>query len=287
MTNPLRTTLTARRLVAGVFVLSAFIAGAFASQDFRRRGPAEAGPDTAYKDTDVQAEVRFGREVAGRLLARYKLHENDPLNRYLGLVGKGLALNSARTELEYRFALVESDVVNAYAAPGGYIFVTTAAFRQMQDEAEMAAVLAHEIAHVTQRHVVKALNIRGRDESPEAGLSRLIGGASDATRVALSQALEKAMEILFEKGLQKEDEFDADRLAVLLLAANGYDPMALPRYLERIKSLHGKELKVLSNTHPPFDERLVKLSQTLTAEGIAQVNYPNAKERFQQHVKKK
>lgn len=281
-----RVTLTPRRLVAGVFVLSLSVAGAFAGQDFRRRGP-DTNTDTAFKDADVQAEVRFGREVAGRLLARYKLHENAPLNRYMGLVGKGLALNSARTELEYRFALVESDVVNAYAAPGGYVFVTTAAFNQMRDEAEMAAVLAHEIAHITQRHIVKALSIRAREESPEAGLTRLIGGASDPARVALNQALEKAMEILFDKGLQKEDEFDADRLAVLLLAASGYDPMALPRYLERIKALHGKELKVLSTTHPPFDERLVKLSQTLTAEGIAQVNYPNAKERFQKHVKKK
>lgn len=276
-----------RAIVAGS-CLAIFVSAATAApEDVRKRLPekASAAGANTYRNTDVIAEIQFGRDVAARILGRYKYYDHQALNRYINLVGKGLALHAGRPELEFRFALVESDSVNAYAAPGGYIFVTTGALAQMQDEAELAAVLAHEIAHITERHVVRALNIRGREESAEAGLARLVTGSTDTARVAFAQAVETAVELLFDKGLKKQDEFDSDRLAVLLLANAGYDPGALKRYLGRVQALKGDETKVVTTTHPSFSDRLASLDQVMTSEGIAGLSHPTAKERFVTHVK--
>lgn len=277
------------RAAVAVSCIAILASTAFAAtDDFRRRLPDKTlAQDSSYKTTDVTAEIQFGRDVAARILGRYKYHDNESVNRYLNLVGKAVALHAGRPELEYHFALIQADSVNAYAAPGGYVFVTTGALAQMQDEAELAAVLAHEVAHVTERHVVKALNIRGRDESTEAGLARLVAGSTDAARVAFAQAVDSAVELLFDKGLKKQDELDADRLAVVLLANTGYDPSALKRYFNRVQGLTGEETRVVNATHPPFSDRLAALDQVMSAEGFSSLKNPTAKERFLKHVKTK
>lgn len=265
-------------------LLAAAVTTVTAAEDYRKRASHE-GAGSYTKVSDVEAEIKFGRDVGARVLGRYRLQDDKRLTRYLNLVGKAVALHAGRPEIEYRFALLQSDNVNAYAAPGGYIFITTGALAQMRDESELAAVLAHEVAHVTERHIVKALNIRGADQSPEAGLARLVGGAGDPARVAFHQAVDKAMEILFEKGLQQQDEFDSDRIALTLLANTGYDPGALKRYLARVQALKGGETKVVSTTHPSFDSRLAKIDELARSEGFAELKQPTVKERFNEYVK--
>lgn len=217
---------------------------------------------------DLEAELDFGQDVAARILGRLQLAEAVEVNRYLNLVGNAVALYGNRPELTYHFALVQSDTINAYAAPGGYIFVTTGAFGLMQDEAELAAVLAHEVAHVNQKHIVNALRIRGSEASPEAGVSRLIGGATDTVRVAFMQAVDKAVGILFEEGLQQSDEYEADRLGVTSATLAGYDATALPRYLARLAETQGANAEVLYKTHPPLSERQQAITAVLDREGL-------------------
>lgn len=284
-------TLKSKRLFFSVFVLFAVylplfsVSKAFAEpQEFRKR-PSQAS-ETKVEVSDVEAEVQFGRNIAARILGRYNLYDNEGLIKYINLVGKGVALQSNRPEVEYHFAILETDAVNAFAAPGGYIFLTKGAVDRMQDEAELAGVLAHEIAHITERHIVKELNIRGAEGS-SGGLARLVGGVGDPARVAFFQAVDKAMEILFEKGLKVEDEFGADRVGTMLLANSGYDPSGLKRYLERIKDSKVDKTKVLSKTHPPFDERINRLDETIKTEGLEKLNYPTVKERFVENIKTK
>lgn len=231
-------------------------------------------------ESDIQQEILFGREVAARLIARYRYYDNDAVMRYVNLVGKTLAQSAGRPEIEFHFAVVETSDINAYAAPGGYVFVTKGALEAMQDESELACVLAHEIVHITGKHIVKELNIHGTEDSAIAGFARLIGGTSESARLAFSQAVDKAMDKLFKDGYKREDEAEADQHSVILSSAAGYDPSALVRYLARIAPLKGKETAVLDKTHPPFDARIAMLKETIANEGIAVSGADPRKGRF-------
>lgn len=260
-------------------------AGAVEPESFRARQAINAAPSDSVDA--ARAEIAFGRDVAARILGRFPLENNASLQRYINLVGKGVALHAPRPELEYRFGLVRAAEVNAYATPGGYIFITTGALAQMQDESELAAVLAHEVAHVTEQHIVKTLNLRTQSTDAQAGIAHLIGGAGDAARVAFMQLVDKAVEILFEKGLTKAEEMDADRLATLIATSAGYDPHALPRYFERIRALNKTSLAQIRTTHPSFDDRIVNLQRLLNVESLNHIELRSARERFHENIKNK
>jgi predicted Zn-dependent protease len=251
-------------------------------QSFRHRIHSQALTITTADD--VKAEISFGQNVAARILGRFNIYDDAELNHYINLVGTALAANSDRSDLKFRFAVLDTDSVNAYSAPGGYIFVTRGAIALMEDEAELAGVLAHEIAHVSERHIVNALNIRATDSDAGSGLSRLLGAGNSTTQVAFTQAIDQAVEILFARGYQQQDELDADRVGTLLLAATGYDPLALKRYLERVQSLDDENSRAMNTTHPPSRQRLLNIEQTVTEEGLESINLARAKTRFDRYV---
>ncbi|MDH5230574.1 MAG: M48 family metalloprotease [Gammaproteobacteria bacterium] len=269
------------KLLACFFLLS--ISGLVISQeDFRLRESNRNATTTTMED--IQTEIKFGQDVAARVLGRIPLYRNQKLTRYVALVGKAVAMYSSRNEIEFHFAVLDSDHANAYSAPGGYVFITRGALSLMQDEAELAAVLAHEIAHITEKHIVKEFKIKGKDSSQLSGMSRMLGGGSDTARVAFFQAVDQAVKILFETGFKQQDELDADRVATLLLASTNYDPMALKRYLKRIKDNHNQENQKKS-THPATTARLTSLDQVLNDEGLTNVDFPRAQNRFNQYGK--
>lgn len=251
-----------------------------APEDYRPRLSSEL--ETPLTPADIQAEVEFGRHVAASILGRMDGVENQAVQRYVNLVGQSVARASRRPELNFHFYVLESDQVNAYAAPGGYIFITRPALDLMRDESELAAVLAHEIAHVDQRHIVRALDIQATGS--DAGLAQLMGGASETTRVVFGQAVDQALAILFEQGLEQRDELEADAQGTILLASAGYDPVALRRYLDRVHANRSDRHAELSDTHPPFEVRLAALDRQLQAEGLAELDYPRLAERFRDHI---
>ena len=233
-----------------------------------------------YSEPYVEKEVIFGREVAAVVLADHKLIADDELNRYINLVGQSIARHSNRPELEYFFAVVESSEINAYAVPGGYIFITTAALDLIQDEAELAAVLAHEIAHVADRHIVKALDIRGDDESMTAMVSKIMGSAAESANVIFYQAVDHALALLFSKGLSRKDEYDADMQAVFLSAFAGYDPSAYPRLLTRLGGTEKKKRSELGNTHPSLDDRIKRIEDTIRNQGLSAAENSTNEQRY-------
>lgn len=256
---------------------------ASASDDFRQRLYQEGG-DSFSQEDDIKAEIVFGRVLAARILGKYAYYENVKLNEYVNKVGKGLAQFANRPEIEFRFAVIDTDIVNAFAAPGGYIFVTKGALIKMEDEAELAAVLSHEIAHITERHIVKELNIKGTDASPVSGFAQVLGGGTGAVKVVFSQIVDQAAEILFEKGLKKQDEFDADRVSTIIISTAGYDPLAMRRYLKKISGAE-KETKALVGTHPSFEERIMNVDSILADNQLMDKRQPIVKERFIANVK--
>ena len=258
------------------------VSPAFAEDDFRKR--LNQGNDSFSAEEDVKAEIVFGRVLAARILGKHPYYENARLNEYVNKLGKGLAQYANRPEVEFRFAVLDTAIVNAFAAPGGYIFVTKGALLKMEDEAELAAVLSHEIAHVTEKHIVKELNIKGTEASPTSGFAQVLGGGSGAVRVLFTQMVDKAAEILFEKGLKKQDEFDSDRVATMIITTAGYDPTAMKRYLMKIASAE-KETAIMTGTHPSFTERIRSVNDVLAENQLTENKQAIAKGRFNEYVK--
>lgn len=268
-----------------VFVGALFFALSFSitfAQDFRLRNHQQAFQVST--DSDIRSEIEFGQNIAARILGTMPAYENPRLHRYVNLVGKSLALNSSRPEIEFHFAVLDIEKINAYSAPGGYIFITRGAIRQMQDEAELAAVIAHEIAHISEKHIVKEFKIKGDDDSNLTGFTRIIGGSGDSARVAFSQAVDKAMNVLLKTGFKHTDELESDTVATLLLAQTGYDPSALIRYLKRIKKVTKKHANKKTNTHPATDERLSAVENLLVSEGLKDIGLPRGQKRFMKNA---
>jgi len=272
-------------LTVMLMVLSFPFSGALpaAESDARLRQRISSHDEIAV--SDIAEEVRFGREVAARVIARYGLYENPRLMKYVNLVGHVLAQTTSRPELEFRFAILNTDEINAYAAPGGYVFITRGALLKMQDEAELAGVIAHEMGHIVGKHVVKELKIKGTDESAAVGLATLIGGSSQSARTAFTQAVDSALDMLFKDGYKREDETQADKDAVIFCALSGYEPTGLARYFERLNAIKGKNTEVLDKTHPSYANRIAWLKETIVLEGLDSGNYKNYKNRFAETIK--
>ncbi|MBF0219184.1 MAG: M48 family metalloprotease [Gammaproteobacteria bacterium] len=254
-----------------------------ANNNFRQRISQTTLINDADIAEDIRAEISFGRELATVVISDYPLLENLELQRYLNLVMQRLLQFGDRQELTYHIAILNSDEVNAYTTPGGYIFVSRGALKEMQDEAELAAVIAHEIAHVNRRHIVNELQIRGEADPLQAGIGQFFAGFSDAARVALEQAIDTALDLLFGNGLKQADEFDADASSTLLLAQAGYDATALERYLQRIAPLQGESMRVLVTTHPTFADRISRLAAIYQQEGITAAHGDRHQQRFTRH----
>lgn len=269
-----------RFLVALVFVSQCSLV--MAAEEFRQR--VSQGEETFSAEDDVRAEIVFGRVLAARILGKYAYYENDKLNNYVNKIGKGLAQFANRPEIEFKFAVVDSESINAFAAPGGYVFITKGAIQQMEDEAELAAVIAHEIAHITERHIVKELNIKGTDASPASGFAQVLGGGSGAVKAVFTQMVDQAADILFEKGLKHQDEFDSDKVATLIITSAGYDSLALKRYLIKISNTEN-ETKGITSTHPSFGERIKNVDLILAENQLADKKQAKVNERFNQNAK--
>jgi predicted Zn-dependent protease len=248
---------------------------AWAGNNWRERTSAEE----EFTAADVAAEVAFGREISARILGRYKTYNNPALIKYVNLVGLSLVRSTNRPELDYHFMVLDTSEVNAYAAPGGYVFVTTGAIQLMKDESELAGVLAHEIGHVTEMHVVKELKIKGADDSVTSGLAQLVGGNTESARAAFSQAVDKGLDIIFKDGYKREDEMQADKTSVIICALGGYDASALAKYLDRTRAIKEK-IPDPDQTHPTADARIAQIKEIIAANGMEVSSVVNHQKRF-------
>jgi len=269
-----------------LILLLSFILGdiSLAEDDFRKR--AHQKSHTGNTVEDVEAEVHFGKTIAARILGQFHVYDDEKLTRYVNLVGKSLAMNASRNDITFSFAVLDADFINAYSAPGGYVFITKGAIQAMQDEAELAAVLAHEVAHITEKHIVKEFKIKGKERSATAGLSQLLSSSQSSTTAIFSQAVDNAVKLLMNTGFKEKDEYESDEVAVMLLAATGYDPTALRRYLKRTRKLENKANKASTHkpTHPPTFERLSALKKTVKKNKLHKLKLPKGKIRFSKYA---
>lgn len=210
---------------------------------------------------DEAREVEIGRQLAAVLLGSKPLHPDAALQRYVNRLGRWISLQSPRPQLAWTFGVLDDPGFNAFAAPGGYVFVTKGLVDRV-DEAELAGILAHEISHVTGRHHLQALGARARSglatQLLASQLRNNLGGAISAQMLALGRDL-------YARGLDQSDEFDADRQGVTLAARAGFDPYGLPAVLQQLRTASpDNQLFTLTlATHPPAQLRLEQLEQAM------------------------
>lgn len=221
---------------------------------------------SATREFTEAEEADIGRVVAARVLKTYPLAKDDQLQQYVTLVGNTVAAYSARPTLEWHFGVIETPIVNAFSCPGGFVFITTGALKQIHSEAELAAVLGHEIAHATQKHILKEIK-RANTIAAGMDLAKTTASGSFLNDSLGEKIGNLAYEKLFTTGLSRRDEQEADTIGVQLAAAAGYRASAYLTFLESLKALEGKaEMKVLTATHPRADERM-KNVKPLVADG--------------------
>ena len=221
---------------------------------------------SATKEFTEAEEADIGRVVAARILKTYPLSKNERLQQYVTLVGNTVAAYSARPTLEWHFAVIESDVVNAFSCPGGFIFITTGALNTIESEAELASVLGHEIAHATQKHILKEVK-RANTISAGMDMAKTTSSGSFLNDSLGEKISNLAYEKLFTTGLSRRDEDEADRIGVELAEAAGYRASAFMTFLESLKQLEGKsEMKVLTATHPRANDRIKTVKPLVASE---------------------
>lgn len=212
-----------------------------------------------------QQEIAMGRKTHQQVLQEYGVYENPALQAYVQDVGETLARKSHRNNLIFRFTVLDSKEVNAFALPGGYIYITRGLMAYLNSEAELAAVLGHEIGHVTARHSVRQYSATQLANIGAVLGSVFIPGMGTSAGNQLTQIFGAAL----LRGYGREHELEADRLGAEYLARSGYTPKAMLDVIKVLKNQEvfetqrakqeGREARIyhgVFSTHPDNDTRL-------------------------------
>lgn len=259
-----------------------------------------SGVIEATKDLTPENEYYVGRSVATTILARhdYKYLDESAFRKgelrgitaYVNNVGAAVAFAALEVHHEddraapiggWHFVVLENQTINAFAAPGGYVFVTREALKNAANEDELAAILAHEVAHVRRGHALGSIK-----------KSRWAGVAKDALNTSvqldaaalgnLTQAFEGAMEdmtdALIVKGYSRDTEFEADRVGLEIMVRAGYDPRAFVAYLRKLEAHQDTGSGGFYATHPKAGERIAKLDARIAKlEAVAELSAARTK----------
>ncbi|MCI0404517.1 MAG: M48 family metallopeptidase [candidate division Zixibacteria bacterium] len=199
-------------------------------------------------------EVSMGKQAEKEVLAQSKVLADTAWQNYVNRVGQSLARSSERKDVRYSFTVLESKEINAFALPGGPLYIYTGLLKLMEDESELAAVLGHEIGHVDGRHAVRQMQ-------PVVGLAAIealaFGEKTPASRQALNVVLGIAL-----TGYGRGHELEADRFGLSYMQRAGYDPNGAVRMFTKLGGQGERERNVfekLSASHPETKERIAKL----------------------------
>jgi predicted Zn-dependent protease len=218
-----------------------------------------------------KTEIAIGKKAKDEIVKEYGVYKDLDWQIYLDEVGQRVAKQSDRPELQYDFTIIDSDILNAFAVPGGFVFVTRGILMELRDEAELAIVLGHEITHIAAWHGLEMLQKAGLLGTLTA--IGMIGGAAlgaGEAAIALAQAA-GIYENLYLVGYGRGNELQADQYGVLYAARAGYDPEAMLTFFQRLDKIEqeemaGQHISPYWQDHPPTQERMKRV-----AKWIAQV----------------
>jgi len=233
--------------------------------------------DINWKSPSKEDEIKLGREIAGNLLGAAPLVKNPALQQYVNRVGRWVASQSERSDLPWHFGVIDSDDINAFAAPGGYVLITKGLYKRLHNEAELAGVLGHEIAHIVQKHQLKVLQ---KQQLLSLGAGLLSGKVAKGNQ-AIEKVIGSGAEIS-ARSLDKDAEYEADRMGLILAARAGYDPYGLPEVLSDLADISSNDgsIALLFKTHPAPGERLSALAEATSNTAISLPEGKAVKNRF-------
>jgi predicted Zn-dependent protease len=216
----------------------------------------------ATKTIDEPEEIEIGHGIATNLLGASPLLPDAKVQQYVNEVGRWVSLHTERPDLPWQFGVLASTDINAFATPGGTIFITNGLLQRLESESELAGVLAHEMVHVLRKHHLAALQ-----KSARMDIASMLAGEALKDK-ANSEVLDKAVKAgteVYARGLDKNDEFEADRMGVVIATRAGYDPYGLPAVLQMLDSINAQDssLALMFKTHPAPHDRLSLLEKEM------------------------
>ena len=213
-----------------------------------------------WKKPSKSEEIALGREITGNILGAAPLVKDAVLQKYVNEVGRWVASQSERADLPWHFGVIESEDLNAFAAPGGYVLITKGLYKKLDNEAQLAGVLGHEIAHVVKKHQLKVIQKQQLLNMGANFLSGKLGKNNQSIQKVIGSGAE-----ISARSLDKDAEYEADSMGMVLAARAGYEPFGLAEVLQTLELTNPADSSValLFKTHPAPDERLAKLSEAV------------------------
>ena len=276
-----------RRLLAMALMLAAVPAWAqfrLPSIDINKAIESAKNIGRATREIGEPEEIAIGRDLAATLLGAAPLVNDPALQRYVNNVGRWLAAQTERPGLPWQFGVLDAPQINAFAVPGGTVFITRGLLEKMRSEAELAGVLGHEIGHVVKKHHLKAIQ--------KGAMTALAGDALQMAvqnrNAAANEKLVSFGKEMYARGLDKDDEFEADRVGVVIAARAGYDAYGLPAVLQTLQAMNPQDsgLALMFKTHPAPGARLDALGLRMQPTLDAWSGQPQLAERFRTQLKR-
>lgn len=211
-----------------------------------------------------EQEQAIGQASAAKLISVFHLYENPDMVRYVNLVGNTVARQSGRS-VTYHFGILDTDVVTAVSLPGGYIFITRGALANLKNEAELAGVLAHEVAHIDKRHLEREIRAqKNADFAKTEAASHVPVGAELVNMAGTIVTRSLTMQV------SRDKESEADKFGVEYSSRAGYDPSGLRNFLQYLASIPAnpqskQALGLWGSTHPPLPDRINSLNSQLAS----------------------
>jgi predicted Zn-dependent protease len=226
-------------------------------------------------------EVSLGEEFAQEVNSTNPISDDSILVAYVNHVGQKIAQLSDRADITYHFAVIDTPIVNAFACPGGYIYIYTGLLKAMENEAQLAGVLAHEVSHVVARHGVKRLQqILGL----QVLLSIALGESSELTQEAVGIGLAVLLQ-----AHSRENEFEADEYGAIYMQKAGYNPEGMIQLLQKLLEMSNGQagfFEKIMATHPPTQNRINRVKSQIQGFDPSVRNLPLNQEEYQK-IKKR
>jgi predicted Zn-dependent protease len=221
-------------------------------------------------------ERKLGEQVSLQLREQFGVYQDKDVARYVSLVGRVLAQGSSRPALDWQFIVLDTDGVNAFAAPGGIVHVTRGALGLIKNEAELAGVLGHEITHVTAKHTVRSI----QKNKLVTLTAEEVGGSTGLSQSVLSRLAEAAYKNVINNAFDRDDEIESDTVGIALANKAGYAPGALSAVLQRLQDRNRSQEQPngMFASHPVIKDRIATIArgakeQKLTASAAVPARY--------------
>jgi predicted Zn-dependent protease len=252
-----------RSAVLAALATIVFVTPAYAQLGALRGAVKRAEQVRELQITDDE-ERELGSLVSQKVRERYGVVQDADVHRYVTLVGTAVAQAAGGSDVTWTFMVLDTDAVNAFAAPGGFVHITRGALALIKDEAELAGVLGHEVVHITEKHTIRAIQ---KNKSIQMGADEKLSGNA----ALLNRLVENVYLDIVEKGFGRGEEMESDEKALVAANKIGYAPQGLSRFLTTLQERNkaSKEKRGLFASHPEMTDRLSRLNKQINSDKLA------------------